>query len=59
MSKHNKNRDNNIRNTSIGDSTFPIIPFLHMTYAHISSSGGAIHMDIGYENGKKRKVSIY
>lgn len=39
--------------------TFPIIPFVHMTYALISSRGNAIHMDIGYENGKKRKVSIF
>ena len=39
--------------------TFPIIPFVHMTYALISSRGNAIEMNIGYENGKKRKFSIY
>lgn len=39
--------------------TFPIIPFVHMTYALISAERNTIHMDIGYENGKKRKVSIY
>lgn len=49
---------NNNNNRSDFD-TFPIIPFVHMTYALISSRDNAIEMHIGYENGKKRKVSIY
>ena len=52
MNKNNKKRRNDF-------DTFPIIPFVHMTYALISSRGNAIEMNIGYENGKKRKVSIY
>ena len=51
--------EKNKNKKKIIDDTFPIIPFVHMTYALISSRGNAIHMNIGYENGKKRKVSIY
>lgn len=51
-------RQNNNNKRSDFD-TFPIIPFVHMTYALISSRGNSIEMNIGYENGKKRKVSIY
>ena len=50
--------DNNKKKSGYID-TFPIIPFVHMLYAHISSEGNAIHMHIGYENGKKSKFSIY
>lgn len=59
MSKHDKNCKNNIKNVDIMDSLFPIIPFVHMVYAHISCEDKTIHMNLEYENGKKRKVSIY
>lgn len=52
MKNDNKNKRNNF-------DTFPIIPFVHMAYALISSRDNSIEMDIGYDNGKKRKVSIY
>ena len=51
------NKNKNKR--KIVDDTFPIIPFVHMVYAHISSEGNAIKMNLEYENGKKRKFSIY
>lgn len=53
MNKHN-NKHYDISNTD-----FPIIPFLHMVYAGVSCERTAVHLDLEYENGKKRKVSIY
>ena len=54
-----KNSKINKNNVHIPDTDFPIIPFIHMVYAGISCERNTTHLDLEYENGKKRKVSIY
>ena len=57
MANFNKNK--NHKHCTLPDTDFPIIPFIHMVYAGISCERNTTHLDLEYENGKKRKVSIY